>query len=833
MSRFAKVMGMDEMLCRPPQVSLAVKLTRLAQKGTLQERFGALREISARKLVVNAELYENLLLTAMKEGQFNRAWKQAMDAGIVPSQQSFSKIFKVLVSSRRRDELLAVRQSVCSRHLKIGPTALSYYAKVLNPESNMKELEKVCDELLAYGEEHAAKHVFVFSKLMAAYARTGDVESVEQMISELTERKVLLKADVNVYCALISARGRRHDRVGVLQAIEQLDQLKTECNITSYNICMDALLRCGEAKRAVKIFETLRSLKQRKGLSGGELAPNAVTYNIAIDAHTRVGDIRGAESLLSSMMVDGIKPRTNELNVLISGYSKAKLPQLAEAAMDRFKSIPPDRITFSTLIKGYVRCGDISGAERLLQKLLNSKLDIRKSADSFNVLIDCYGKMREVQRMDELRAQMKENRVVPNRYTFNSLADGYMKNGLTARAWKVIAEMDKFDMKPDVVYYSTMINALGKQGDILGAVDTFRRMLAAEIVPDLPAYNALLSALVRNNDIKGAEKVVESMHKKGIVGSAITYTTLIDAHAKQSNLKGALALLGQMQELGVKPTQATYNTLLSAYHSAGDLLGVRATFVDMCKAGFEPDEITMNVTMNALAWGNDLNGLVKVYEAMMRRGLCDPVMTGDSLFSLAHNPQLHRETTAAFLPSFRRKGAAEHAKNSILPKNIQLPSSEAEVPALERVSSVEKLSDGYSLIISEPSPGQSSAEKAFVDMERSGKDPTTAAYATLIQSYARTGDLTSAKASFKQMEADGIRPTLGTVNALLYVCARYLDSDTAAAAMNKLRTYRISPNHFSYNVMMYIYAKQGDNQSVEAIRRALKQNIAPDLHNVA
>ncbi|KAI9351483.1 hypothetical protein BDR26DRAFT_851141, partial [Obelidium mucronatum] len=174
-----------------------------------------------------------------------------------------------------------------------------------------------------------------------------------------------------------------------------------------------------QAAGRVKDFETANLLFDT--LESAGLYPNHFTYNILINAYAKVGDFDKAAKILDEW--------NNEALERNSDYQKPKLS-------------PPTRVTFNTLM---TMCARFGGSEEEAEALLKSmvqtvgvnqitataymdvfkrkgeELGVPKFTEGYNVLLSCFGYVRNMERMDQVYTEMINNNCRPSPVTFRIL----------------------------------------------------------------------------------------------------------------------------------------------------------------------------------------------------------------------------------------------------------------------------------------------------------------------------------------------------------------------------------------------------------------------------
>ncbi|XP_059069266.1 pentatricopeptide repeat-containing protein At3g53700, chloroplastic-like [Cryptomeria japonica] len=152
---------------------------------------------------------------------------------------------------------------------------------------------------------------------------------------------------------------------------------------------------------------------------------------------------------------------------------------LEEMAM---RNLKPNEVTYTTIIDGLCKAGDLSRAHSLMNKMFDEGLS-------------------------------------PDAVTCNCLIDAHCKLG----------EMDKamtVGIAPDVVNYNTLIDCFCKENKLDRAFSMLNEMKAKGLVPDIITYNTLLDTLRHRHDLEKTLLLMDQMKKEGCAPSDATVRIL-------------------------------------------------------------------------------------------------------------------------------------------------------------------------------------------------------------------------------------------------------------------------------------------------------------------
>nr|CAB3501348.1 unnamed protein product [Digitaria exilis] len=182
-------------------------------------------------------------------------------------------------------------------------------------------------------------------------------------------------------------------------------------------------------------------------------------------------------------------------------------------------------------------------------------------------------------------AEMRKLGVEPDPMTYNSLIDCHGKNKDVHKALKLLDEMRDKDISPDVITYTRLIGGLGLIGQPDKAKDLLKEMHELGCYPDVPAYNEAIAK--RLGDVLA---LMDEMASKGLKPNPTTHNlffrsyylafdigrrvcmfiiTLCHRHGKVAQafelwsdmLEDAERCFYQMVELGQKPSYVAFRRI--------------------------------------------------------------------------------------------------------------------------------------------------------------------------------------------------------------------------------------------------------------------------------
>ncbi|KAL2336040.1 hypothetical protein Fmac_010486 [Flemingia macrophylla] len=176
------------------------------------------------------------------------------------------------------------------------------------------------------------------------------------------------------------------------------------------------------------------------------------------------------------------------------------------------RGVFPDAFKLTQLVSKL--CGDrkIGVAWNVLHSVI--RLGGAVEAPSCNALLTGLGRQRDIKRMNELLAEMKERSIKPSVVTFGILVNHFCKAGRIDEALQVFDGMrgrggsGRVDVEPDVVLFNTLIDGLCKAGREADALSLLEEMkMGSKNRPNSVTYNCLIDGFCKAGNIDRAQEL--------------------------------------------------------------------------------------------------------------------------------------------------------------------------------------------------------------------------------------------------------------------------------------------------------------------------------------
>uniref|UniRef100_A0A0E0NU97 DYW domain-containing protein n=1 Tax=Oryza rufipogon TaxID=4529 RepID=A0A0E0NU97_ORYRU len=378
-------------------------------------------------------------------------------------------------------------------------------------------------------------------------------------------------------------------------------------------------------------------------------APAVVAANARIAHLARAGNIEGARAAFEAMPLR----TTASYNALLAGYFRNRLPDAALGLFRRMPSrdlasynalisglslrrqtlpdaaaalasipFPPSVVSFTSLLRGYVRHGLLADAIRLFQQMPE------RNHVSYTVLL---GGLLDAGRVNEARRLFDE---MPDRdvVAWTAMLSGYCQAGRITEARALFDEMPK----RNVVSWTAMISGYAQNGEVNLARKLFEVMPernevswtamlvgyiqaghvedAAELFNAMPehpvaACNAMMVGFGQRGMVDAAKTVFEKMRER----DDGTWSAMIKAYEQNEFLMEALSTFREMLWRGVRPNYPSVISILTVCAALAVLDYGREVHAAMLRCSFDMDVFAVSALITMYIKCGNLDKAKRVF----------------------------------------------------------------------------------------------------------------------------------------------------------------------------------------------------------------------------
>ncbi|KAJ9537287.1 hypothetical protein OSB04_030020 [Centaurea solstitialis] len=502
--------------------------------------------------------------------------------------------------------------------------------------AELKSCASLSSAPLLHGQRlhaHILKHgydsnIFIRNSLISLYAKFGaainDAESIFLSVSQLDR----------VSCNIMLAG---YVRVGRLIDARQLfDKMPGRNNGISFTTMIMGLAQNGFWYEAIRVFEEMRSLG---------LAPNEVTMSSVLSSYSRVSAGVGNGRMLHGFVVksgfedfnfvvtnlvhlycacsclgdarvlfDGMSERNVvSWNVMLNGYSKARLARLArrpmlflgERSLNVFLHVEDLRealTLYHAMVSGGIRPNDvmvvdiISGCSQVMAFSEGQQfhaLTVKSGFDRYDfiqsTIIHFYAACHHI----DLAQTQFELGSKDHLSSWNALISGLVRNGMMESARELFEKMPA----RDVFSWSSMISGYSQTENPDMAIQLFHEMVASGVKPNEVTMVSMVSAIATLGILQEGRWAHEYIINNLIPVNDNLSAAIIDMYAKCGSIKNALQVFNEVRDnvSSISP----WNAIVCGLAMNGHARSALAIFSDLEKSGIRANSITFIGVLSA------------------------------------------------------------------------------------------------------------------------------------------------------------------------------------------------------------------------------------------
>lgn len=322
-----------------------------------------------------------------------------------------------------------------------------------------------------------------------------------------------------------------------------------------------------------------------KHMIRSSFSPDNYTFSFVLRSCSELSDVASALMYHSLVVKLGWERYDYVQNGLVHCYA---ICGFAESARKVFDESPHrDVITWTAVINGYLKIGELGSAQKLFDEMP------KKNAASWSSMINGYAQLGMFVEALETFNDMLISGIRPNfSGIVGALSACTYLNALAQGMW-IHAFVVRNNMKLDGVLGTSLVDMYSKFGYISIARDIFEKIPSRDVF----AYTSLIFGLANNGESITALEVFSRMEEDGVRPNEVTFICVLSACSRAGFVEEGLRIFRRMKDVyRIEPRQQHYGCLV-------DLLG-RAGLVEEAEKvvrsmGVEADEYMVGAAVNA------------------------------------------------------------------------------------------------------------------------------------------------------------------------------------------------------------------------------------------
>merc|ERR1719380_156766 len=355
-------------------------------------------------------------------------------------------------------------------------------------------------------------------------------------------------------------------------------------------------------------------------------------------ARSREYDLEGAMQVFRKLQASGVQLTALAYNALL------------------------DVVSYNTLLKAYLKQGQIVKARKLLSEMAES--DIQANQVTYNEMLNALVTTKDRKEMWALVREMNSIGMRPNSVTCSIILKSLTAHSATDDVRQAMALIDNMQEEMDEVLfasvveacvrvgqldllstklqqyasfsglsgltaptYGSMIKAYGRAKDIERVRELWNEMRRRHVTPTSITLGCMVDALVNNGLQEEAFELVREIREESEYAdilNTVIYSTLLKGFAQTRQPGRVQEVFDEMKQMGIACNTVSYNTMLDANARTGKMDRADELFREMVASGVTPDVITYSTLVEGYCQAGDIDQGFQVLKDMVQSGVHEP-----------------------------------------------------------------------------------------------------------------------------------------------------------------------------------------------------------------
>lgn len=501
---------------------------------------------------------------------------------IKPNDVTINTILDILIKGGQYQKAWELFDDMKTKY-NIDPDKYSYSTiiKALKYDLDSSKLERAFG-LLEYlkTKKTELNDEIIFNCLIDVCIKLNCIDKAEKVFYNMKDVGVF--PSKITYAIMIKGYGQIYDLERAFKIFEEMKQNTVVPNEIIYGCLLHACVRCSDIQRVDIVYQEMRN----NGIS-----LNVVIYTTLIKAFSKARKFEEAYGVYNNLLNDekvevNIIAHNAMLDCCVENRRYKELNEIYEQIKENYfnddkKDAPePDLITYSTVIKGAAKDGDMTKVFNIYSFLKDNNMKLDEVV--YNSILDGCAKQRLLDKAIEIYQDMIENNIQRSNVTYSILIKLYANSKMDQKALSLLEEMKANNIKPGMIVYTCLIQTCLKTSKFEVAINLFEEMKANNIKPDHVLYNTIVDGcLYHYNQELACKYVLESFSNNIKIADNIYNKTLDKVSSYHCNMKNSLKcdyatqIIKNLKERRVQIDEKTYkNVAQMIYKVKGVRLGL-------------------------------------------------------------------------------------------------------------------------------------------------------------------------------------------------------------------------------------------------------------------
>merc|ERR1719267_394049 len=380
-------------------------------------------------------------------------------------------------------------------------------------------------------------------------------------------------------------------------------------------------------------------------------------------ARSKENDLEGAMQVFRKLQSSGVQLTALVYNALLDSCVQCGKVNVALQHFNEMKELGfVDVVSYNTLLKAYLKIGQIQKARSLLKEMAES--DIQANQVTYNEMLNALVSTKDRKEMWALVREMNAIGMQPNSVTCSIILKSLTAHSATEDVRQAMSLIDNMHEEMDEVLfasvveacvrvgqldllssklqqyasfgglagltaptYGSMIKAYGRAKDIERVRELWNEMRRRHVTPTSITLGCMVDALVNNGLQEEAFELVREIREESEYSdilNTVIYSTLLKGFAQSRQPGRVQDVFDEMKQMGIACNTVSYNTMLDANAMTGRMDRADELFREMQASGVSPDVITYSTLVKGYCQAGDIDRGYQVLNEMVANGVHEP-----------------------------------------------------------------------------------------------------------------------------------------------------------------------------------------------------------------
>merc|ERR1719393_518399 len=380
-------------------------------------------------------------------------------------------------------------------------------------------------------------------------------------------------------------------------------------------------------------------------------------------ARSKENDLEGAMQVFRKLQSSGVQLTSLAYNALLDSCVQCGK---VNVALQHFKEMKDlglvDVVSYNTLLKAYLKQGQIAKARKLLTEMAESNIEANQV--TYNEMLNALVTVKDRQEMWALVREMNSMGMRPNSVTCSIILKSLTAHSAPDDVRQAMALIDNLQEDMDEVLFASVIEACVRVGqlDLLSSKLQQYAGIGGLAGLTAPTYGSMIKAYGRARDIERVRELWGEMRRRHVTPTSITlgcmvdalvcnslpdeafdlvsgirdeseyadilntviYSTLLKGFAQSRQPGRVQDVFEEMKQMGIGCNTVSYNTMLDANARTGKIDRADELFREMVASGVSPDVITYSTLVKGYCQAGDIDQGFQVLKDMVNSGVHEP-----------------------------------------------------------------------------------------------------------------------------------------------------------------------------------------------------------------